>query len=1507
MHIHKRSHGNRGGWFACLGLLIALGVFFAMPAHSVFADGGTPEVPAEPAPAATDEPVAEPDQPPAEEAQSASGDETAASGPAEGEPAAGQTAMIEPEVDDPAASDPAALQSLPQALDEAGLALATSSGDPMPLVEQTTAQAVANPDPYILIGSTKHYFLHDCTGFTNCEDVPDEINPIQAAIDAIANGVKPMPTDRAIHVEAGEFFSPNPLSIDAVTHTSLRQLSALLGAGSGVSKIGDSLSVSGLTNGFTLKGFSFYDGASVKFTGNTGSITVQDVVITSPTGTGLQISGDDAATTPHNGAITLKDVDISGSPASGAVLVASGAVSITSSSFIDNGTGGDLTTPALLVKGTGVTLNGVSISGNAEQGAQIHSSGAITVRNSIFTENGQSDDPALSALTIEKTTTTGSVTLDNLTLVDNYGRGLWVKNAGGGSVVISNIDAHANGGEAILVCPDAACTTAAAAAVTLTNTELVNNGTGAAIVASGNVTISGMWANQNGHGLRINACVENPDTHACTTGGAVTITNGEFNHNDGGDGLVLQARGAITLTNVTASYNAGNSVWASNAFTGSTGGISITNSASTPSLDHNGAGVNLSSNGAIKLVNVHSSHNAAYGMILSNRAAGNPAISVTSTTGTGAISSNAGNGLEIITNGAVVISSLSVSNNTGFGVRMGATDAPVGAVGITRLAVNDNTGHGIRVISRSAVKIVGFQANRNGGDGLYVENCLESTLGCTGSGSVTVEATKGWLDNTASNNNGDGVHINSRAGIALNIYQADGNQGDGVSLSNGYTNARGTISLASPRTGSISGNTDYGVYCFSKESISIRGYLVNNNGWNGLYLNTYSAVVSGAINVTGVTANRNHQTGIEIIANGPVTLVNVESSENHHGNHQLSNNRTQRDILRGNGVANEHPISVTTPGNQIFKILPTGFDIQYQLINSNTLEVLASGSGGANSVTMIEHNLNAGNYTLVVNTTDLDGGFYLINWNDVNFANRLVSYILGISIDACTDGFYEGKCPTTNSQGNVSITNNGSTPGHVDKNPGGGILVRSIGKVTITNMTASGNFFGIDVQNVPCLNCQAIVINKVTANRNYDNGLWLVTRGGGVITDTTASHNCGGGVRMNATIGFSPVTLARVTANANEMGMDIRANWTIVASDLTANDNKGPGVLLSNYETGFYPVTLKGNNEFNNNLDYGLKILARGAITVTNVDACNNTHTGMEAAPGVTLSNYFLDPYGDAVITKNMGGGVSFTNIPGRGNLSNNTGPGLVILSNGAVVVSGITAEGNGEASVVDNNYQDYEQIIWTPVTISGSSFCGTTGGGGLVVDTTGIATITSLKASGNHGNGLSILSLRAVNLNAITASDNEGTGVYVNNETGGVKYGITLTNKAGANTFNHNAAGLYLRSSGLISLSGLTANLNTTGIDAKSATKTVIVNAITKYNSGVGCKVEGAVAISGLYSQLNGSHGLQLIGGGKSAVVINSVIGGNSGNGVWMQSVPSPLFTGTVVFGNRLGNYYME
>ncbi len=199
-----------------------------------------------------------------------------------------------------------------------------------------------------------------------------------------------------------------------------------------------------------------------------------------------------------------------------------------------------------------VTINRAKVDGNAGGGAIINNrlgTAGVTITNSSFNNNVSDTVEHVGGLTIA---TRGALNLTGITTYGNTGGepGLFIQQSG--TLIIKNSVSAGNGG------PGIANTTAfddPIANFTLQNVTASNNAVGIALTTKGNITLSGVHADGNGaYNAFFNTCQAAAGECTWLGSGKVTISNSSFN--DGGEhpySLYINARGAITLTNVSSS------------------------------------------------------------------------------------------------------------------------------------------------------------------------------------------------------------------------------------------------------------------------------------------------------------------------------------------------------------------------------------------------------------------------------------------------------------------------------------------------------------------------------------------------------------------------------------------------------------------------------------------------------------------------------------------------------------------------------------------------------------------------------------------------------------------------------------------------------------------------------------------------------------------------------------------------------------------------------------------
>ena len=270
-----------------------------------------------------------------------------------------------------------------------------------------------------------------------------------------------------------------------------------------------------------------------------------------------------------------------------------------------------------------MTLTGVNVHDNSGAGAKIDNhagTGTVTVSSSTFYGNNSGDGLDIFSK--------GAITLNSVTAGElgdpNGGSGADLDNC-----VYGDLLNHTQG-----------CTVLTSAPVTVTGSSFsYNGGTGLDISSTGIITGTGLTASNNGSfGAWLDNCnswIYNTanGSQKCSTSVAHAVTlNGtnNFSYNDS-DGLTVNSTGAITINNLTASYNTtlngygrGAAINNCNWIDSPNGGVCTTASApvtltGTNTFDNNWAnGLQIDSTGAITISNLNANYNGATGAQLDN-------------------------------------------------------------------------------------------------------------------------------------------------------------------------------------------------------------------------------------------------------------------------------------------------------------------------------------------------------------------------------------------------------------------------------------------------------------------------------------------------------------------------------------------------------------------------------------------------------------------------------------------------------------------------------------------------------------------------------------------------------------------------------------------------------------------------------------------------------------------------------------------------------------------------
>ncbi len=471
--------------------------------------------------------------------------------------------------------DAAGLATAIIGLSDAGLTLVDGSGNSLPLASQQAVDAIVNGDPWFKVGTTTYSFLYlggSCGVDPNCSV---SATPFQDAVDKVAAGF--IPTDGLIHADVPFTYEDQAIVIDG-SNVNLAKLKGLTGHVSAVTFSPDVfLSTSGgqgsfisllnKPNGFLISGFNIVGDSSlftnpttaiVNIQDSSGSIVLQDLVVRNNVSDG---AGSGIRVVNHNGSLTLKNVESSHNNGGGAYLenlAGTTAVTITNSSFSNNNGSTSAIFPVngihIRTKGA-VTLDGVSSSLNSGSlsNVLIEQSGLVTIKNSEFYLNSNSTGLDIQGIS-------SPITIQSVVLKSNHS-GMVLSTTGNIKLTGLTVYNNSDFGAELNTCPGIPCTTGTGQ-VSISDSSFdlnkTNSGTnlfGLSVIARGAISLSNVSASNNGSvsGLAFGALLNSQSSPVISP---VTITASEFDTNYAG-GLNVASRGAITLSNVEALSNWG--------------------------------------------------------------------------------------------------------------------------------------------------------------------------------------------------------------------------------------------------------------------------------------------------------------------------------------------------------------------------------------------------------------------------------------------------------------------------------------------------------------------------------------------------------------------------------------------------------------------------------------------------------------------------------------------------------------------------------------------------------------------------------------------------------------------------------------------------------------------------------------------------------------------------------------------------------------------------------------
>ncbi len=528
-------------------------------------------------------------------------------------------------------------------------------------------------------------------------------------------------------------------------------------------------------------------------------------------------------------AVTLKGTQyFDGNWTGGLRIDSLGVISVNSLLvYNNNGNGATLRNHHGLVA-SAVTLTGSSeFAGNAGDGLDIHSRGAVTTNNLMV---GLNDD-----------------------------HGIYIDNRYGGTAVPQNVTMNGY-------------------------VESYNNFySGVEVHSHGSITLTNVWTAENGwgepddndkygYGVLLNnnyGAAPRAVVIKAVAPKKQPLPDNVFAANWSG-GLYIESRGAITAANLYVIENEMFGVLLNNNFAGAVGGVTLTGYVDIFST-FNGPGLEVYSRGLIALTNADITNNDDNGALLNNTSG---TLGVT-LSGTNIFEDNGGRGLSIYTLGAIVVNNLQAWGNDGIGAALfnvgGTTAANVTLTGAAEFIYNN--GIGLDITSSRTITInATLLAAVNNGPGVYLDN---THLGDAQPYNISLNG----ASNEFYGNSGDGLELYSNGIVTAKNLVAESNSNYGVRIENDNAVAPKAVTLVGPAKVNLNGWN--GLHIISHGAVKLQDVTATNNGASGVLINNQNTGAVGGVTIGGTnTFTGNSLSGLVVASHGAVTANNLRAETN---------------------------------------------------------------------------------------------------------------------------------------------------------------------------------------------------------------------------------------------------------------------------------------------------------------------------------------------------------------------------------------------------------------------------------------------------------------------------------------------------------------------------------------------------------------------------------------------------------------------------------------------------
>lgn len=792
-----------------------------------------------------------------------------------------------------------------------------------------------------------------------------------------------------------------------------------------------------------------------------------------------------------------------------------------------------------------------------QQGEYLGGESQIDFNNYTFNEINKYD------LTLQggwdtNTGTTTATTQFNVPIIIGSSSNPWV-----GSLTINNLSISDVTGQAGL-------TLFTQGNIDLSNVEVTNSQSGAALNATGDVTVADSNFNNNANaGATINA------------GGKAEITNTHFNNNGSGQiddptgsGVNIKSGGAVSLASVSANNNqlfganiqaAGNVVVTNGFFNGNQGYAYVNG------WVFNGYGLQVVTTGNITLEGVNANDNYLFGAHLDG-----VIVNVTNSS----FSENSsdwnenptGYGLEIKSTNDINLIGVTANNNQLFGANIESIDEVMihdsffnGNKSYTYSSTGEKSygGYGLRVVTTDNVDLQRIEATGNNLYGAHIEtsevaidtadfsnNSSGDALNLTGRGlEIVSDLDVMLIDVNASNNQLFGANIQAGDAVSITARTIDGVQ----NTSNFNGHLAYYYDYFHPEN-ILNRDGGYGLRVVAGGLVSIEHVNANNNYLYGAYVqgdNTAVQFSSFTDNGSGLITSPTGF-GLQVVSSGVVTLNDVDASRNQLFGADIA---AVDYVVITNSIFSGHQSVTFTPGEGLTfygygLTVVTPNDIFLDFVTANFNNLWGGSLTGRNITVSNSHfNNNVSDSNIFIDDTGL-----LVNasgtvelYNVEAKENRLI----GATITAAGNVTIADSNFTDNRGFTCSL--NWCPEGSITYH-GYGLQVTTPGLIQVTGTNVSNNnLFGAS------LNGALVTVENSTFNNNsMGNGLTINATDNVTLTNVTALNNGGNGVDVTG-VCAKLVQATGGTFNDNDLfGISVvNATLTLDGTQIFVNNTAG--------------------------------------------------------------------------------------------------------------------------------------------------------------------------------------------------------------------------------------------------------------------------------------------------------------------------------------------------------------